>query len=90
MIYERKFTDKGGIFVFQIKRVDMITKTFRLPKDMLKELEILAQKNNISVNKLVIQCCRYALDNREPEEEKIPSDSCCSDNQPSSSRSPKE
>ncbi len=56
--------------MFQIKRVDMITKTFRFPEDMLKELEILAQKNNISVNKLVIQCCRYALDHREPEEVK--------------------
>lgn len=55
--------------MFQIKRVDMITKTFRLPEDMLKELEILAQKNNISVNKLVIQCCRYALDHREPEDD---------------------
>lgn len=54
--------------MFQIKHVDMITKTFRLPEDMLKELEVLAQKNNISVNKLVIQCCRYALDNQEPEE----------------------
>lgn len=51
--------------MFQIKRVDMITKTFRFPEDMLKELEILAQKNNISVNKLVIQCCRYALDHRD-------------------------
>lgn len=30
--------------MFQIKRVDMITKTFRFPEDMLKELEILAQK----------------------------------------------
>ena len=39
--------------MFQINRVDMITKTFRFPEDMLKELEILAQKNNISVNKLV-------------------------------------
>lgn len=53
----RQSNQIGGNIMFQIKRVDMITKTFRFPEDMLKELEILAQKNNISVNKLVIQCC---------------------------------
>ena len=34
--------------MFQIKRVDMITKTFRFPEDMLKELEILLRKRTIS------------------------------------------
>ena len=39
-----------------------------MPEDMLKELEKHAQRHNISVNKLVIQCCRYALDHLDPEE----------------------
>lgn len=39
-----------------------------MPEDMLKELERHAQRHNISVNKLVIQCCRYALDHLDPEE----------------------
>lgn len=53
--------------MFRIKKVDKITKTFRIPEDMLKELEKHAQNNSISVNKLVIQCCRYALDNLDPD-----------------------
>ncbi len=46
----------------------MINKTFRFPEDMLHELEVLAQNNNISMNNLVIQCCRYALDNLSTDE----------------------
>ncbi len=38
-------------------------KTFRIPTELVKELEIIANKNNISVNKLVIQSLQYALDN---------------------------
>ena len=46
----------------------MITKTFRIPADVLSRMEELAQKNNISLNNLVIQCCEYALDNIEKTE----------------------
>lgn len=52
--------------MFSIKKSEMITKTFRLPADTLKRLEELAQKNNISLNNLIIQCCEYALENLEP------------------------
>ncbi|MEF9969940.1 MAG: toxin-antitoxin system HicB family antitoxin, partial [Ruthenibacterium sp.] len=38
-------------------------KTFRLPVDLVERLSILAQRKNISLNKLVVQCCNYALDN---------------------------
>lgn len=38
-------------------------KTFRIPSEIVKELEIVASKNNISVNRLVIQCLQYSLDN---------------------------
>ncbi|QEK16924.1 hypothetical protein LAJLEIBI_00933 [[Clostridium] hylemonae DSM 15053] len=52
--------------MFSIKKSEMITKTFRLPAETLKKLEELAQKNNISLNNLIIQCCEYALENLEP------------------------
>ncbi|MBP3602942.1 MAG: toxin-antitoxin system HicB family antitoxin [Lachnospiraceae bacterium] len=38
-------------------------KTFRIPSEIVKELEVVASKNNISVNRLVIQCLQYSLDN---------------------------
>lgn len=42
-------------------------KTFRIPSEIIKELEIVAVKNNISVNKLVIQCLQYSLNNLDDE-----------------------
>lgn len=42
-------------------------KTFRIPSEIIKELEIVATKNNISVNKLVIQCLQYSLNNLDDE-----------------------
>lgn len=38
-------------------------KTFRIPVEIIKNLEVVASNNNISTNKLVIQCLQYALDN---------------------------
>lgn len=42
-------------------------KTFRIPSEIIKELEIVASKNNISVNRLVIQCLQYSLDNLDED-----------------------
>lgn len=51
--------------MFSVKKQEMITKTFRIPNDLLQKLEMIAQKNGVSVNNLVIQCCEYALENLE-------------------------
>ncbi len=42
-----------------------VNKTFRLPVHMVDKLEKLAGEYNTSVNKIVIQCLQYALDNLE-------------------------
>jgi len=42
---------------------DYQNKTFRIPSEIIKQLEEIASKNNISVNRLVIQCLHYSLDN---------------------------
>ncbi len=47
---------------------EYVTKTFRLPKEFVEELEKLAFENNLSLNQLVIQCLNYALDNLDTEE----------------------
>lgn len=54
--------------MFRIEKTEYTNKTFRLPNDLLQKMERLAQEKDISLNQLVIQCCRYALDNLEDAE----------------------
>lgn len=49
--------------MFSVKKVECVTKTFRLPIDLVKEMEAVAQSKNVSLNNLVSQSCRYAMDN---------------------------
>lgn len=45
-----------------------ITRTIRIDENLLKRLEELANKNNISFNKLIIKCIEFALKNMEQDE----------------------
>lgn len=57
--------------MFKITKTEYVNKTFRLPVELVKKMEQLAQNQNVSVNNLVIQCCEYALENIEkPEDHK--------------------
>lgn len=49
--------------MFEIKKVQSFNKTIRMPEDLIAKLENLANKNDISFNQLVVQCCEYALEN---------------------------
>ena len=40
-----------------------VPRTIRFTESMFEELNEIATQNNISFNLLVLQCCRYALDN---------------------------
>jgi predicted HicB family RNase H-like nuclease len=52
--------------MFRIQKgYDSESKSFRLPIDLLERLNELAAQNKISLNKLVIQCLNYAVDNLE-------------------------
>ncbi len=42
---------------------EYITKTFRIPTEINTHLDRLATMHNTSVNKVVIQCLEFALDN---------------------------
>ncbi len=48
---------------FKIKKTEYVNKTFRLPVELVKQLELLAQEKDVSLNNLVVQCCEYALEN---------------------------
>ena len=46
-----------------------VARTIRFTEKLFNELSELAERNGISFNLLVLQCCRYALDHLdEPEE----------------------
>ncbi len=49
------------------KGFESVNKTFRIPVNIVEQLEQLAGKYNTSVNKIVIQCLEYALDNISDE-----------------------
>lgn len=56
--------------MFQIKNEQKSNKTIRMPDILIDRLQKIADKNNISFNQLVVQCCEYALDDMAENKEK--------------------
>ena len=54
---------KENSHMFDVKKTEMVNKTFRFPAELIKRLGIVAQQKEVSINNLVVQCCEYALDN---------------------------
>lgn len=57
--------------MFKLKKeyVEYENKSLRLPKDLTAKVQELANKNNMSFNRVIIQCIEYALDHAEETEE---------------------
>ena len=51
--------------MFSLKKEETVSKTFRMPKELLERLEKLADEKGMSLSKVVIQCCEYSLKNLE-------------------------
>ena len=49
--------------MFKLKNdgIEYENKSIRLPVDLIEKVQCLANDNNISFNKVVIQCIEYAL-----------------------------
>jgi len=61
--------------MFKIQKgYDSESKTFRLPVELIKKLNMLATQNKLSLNQLIIQCLIYAVDNLEVNNEKTTPD----------------
>ncbi|MBO5106455.1 MAG: hypothetical protein J6C29_06110 [Clostridia bacterium] len=45
-----------------------ISRTVRFTEPIFEQLNQIATENEISFNLLVLQCCKYALDNLEKDE----------------------
>lgn len=52
------------------KGYDSVSKSFRLPVELVEKLDKLAYENNLSLNQLVIQCLNFALENLDTDEKK--------------------
>lgn len=50
------------------KEYESVNKTFRIPANLAEKLERLAGAYNTSVNKIVIQCLEYAIENLDTQE----------------------
>jgi len=55
----------GEEMEFKIKKQEYVNRTYRITKELAEELSKVAQEENISVNELVVQCCKFALKNRK-------------------------
>lgn len=53
--------------MFKVQKTEYSNKTFRMPNELIAKLEQVAVNEDVSLNKLVIQCCEYALDNLEQD-----------------------
>ena len=51
--------------MFEVKKTQFVNKTFRIPEELIQQLETVAQNKEVSLNNLIIQCCEYALENIE-------------------------
>jgi predicted HicB family RNase H-like nuclease len=54
--------------MFDVKKPEMVNKTFRLPLAQEKNLQEVAQEKDVSLNSLVAQCCEYAIENLRKSE----------------------
>ena len=53
--------------MFKLKKdyTEYENKSLRLPKDLIQTVQTLANENNLSFNRVVIQCIEYALEHIE-------------------------
>jgi len=52
---------------FKVEKKEYVNRTFRIEKKLVDQLYKICADKNISLNKLVVQCIRYALDNLEED-----------------------
>jgi len=53
------------MFKLKADYIEYENKSLRLPKELIEQVQALANENNMSFNKVVIQCIEYALSDME-------------------------
>ena len=54
--------------MLRIERDEYVNRTFRMNKKLVERMEQVCNAKNISLNKLMVICVEYALDNLEEDE----------------------
>jgi len=52
---------------FYIEKEEHVNKTFRFSKNLVERMNKICDNKNISLNKLVVKCIEFALDNSDME-----------------------
>ena len=55
--------------MLRIERDEYVNRTFRINKKLVDRMEKVCDANNISLNKLMVICVEYALDNLEEDDQ---------------------
>jgi len=50
---------------FNIEKEEYINKTFKIPVKLADQMNKICDNKNVSLNKLVVKCIEYALDNSD-------------------------
>ena len=57
--------------MFKVRHTEeTLNRTLRFPKLLLKKISFIAQKENVSFNNFVIQCCEYTISHMDEAEYK--------------------
>ncbi len=59
----------AAIFRPKKDNIEFENKSVRLPKTLIDDIQKLADENEMSFNRVVIQCIEFALEHQEREEE---------------------
>lgn len=55
--------------MLRIERDEYVNRTFRINKKLVDRMEKVCDDKNISLNKLMVICVEYALDNLEEDDQ---------------------
>lgn len=54
-----------------VKNPEYVSKTFRLPLELVERIEVAAAQNGVSLNKFVFQSLNYAMENLDSSQEPV-------------------
>lgn len=57
------------VFKVQKDKDEYVNRTFRFKKDLIDRMDSIAQKEDISLNNLTVQCIEFALSHMEENED---------------------
>lgn len=70
--YNNVNTNIGDDYMFKVEnkvKNANIARTIRFTEELFENLNKVASENDVSLNRLVLQCCNYALENMKEKDE---------------------